>query len=68
MYYTNLYEAPSTGMGGLQFFDQNGVKILESGVTVSAWPTKEFIINENERIFGIASTSKTNSGKTYPGL
>jgi hypothetical protein len=69
VHYVTIYESePSTGMGGLQFFDQNCVKILEAGTTNSGWTTKEFIINENERIFGVVSTSKANSGKTYPGL
>lgn len=45
-------------MGGLQFFDQNGVKILEVGYFGNGWTTKEFIIDENERIFDVVSTSK----------
>ncbi len=54
-------------MAGLQFFDQNGVKILEAG-NCAGWSTKEIALNENERIFGIVSTSKVNNGTTYPGL
>ena len=55
-------------MTALQFFDQNGVKILEAGVKIQGCSTKELIICENERILGIVSTSKTNSGKTHPGV
>ena len=68
MQYTAIYEAPSTGMTALQFFDKNGVKILEAGEQSIGRTTKELIIYENERIFGIVSTSKTNSGRTYRGV
>ena len=38
---------------GCQFFDKNGVKILEAGYMTAE--SKEFILEDNERLIGVSS-------------
>ena len=42
--------------------------MLEAGICNNGWTTKEILLNEGERIFGITSSSKVINGTNYPGL
>lgn len=58
-----MYGRKDANIGGFQFYDENGIKILEAGSIEQL--QSEFELNEGERLIGIKAKSNEDKNTTY---